>query len=43
MDTPEEKGIVAPPEGMSQVRRVSEEKEKKEPQAHKNETRDAGK
>ncbi len=37
MDTLEEKGIVAPPEGMSQVRRVIELEDKKEPQAHKNE------
>jgi S-DNA-T family DNA segregation ATPase FtsK/SpoIIIE len=43
MDTLEEKGIVAPPEGMSQVRRVIEVEDKKEPQVPRNEARDAGK
>ena len=35
MDTLEEKGIVAPPEGMSQVRRVIEVEEPKETQTYK--------
>ncbi len=35
MDTLEEKGIVAPPEGMSQVRRVIDVEEPKETQVHK--------
>ena len=37
MDTLEEKGIVAPPEGMSQVRRVIEVEEPKETQTYKSE------
>jgi hypothetical protein len=38
MDTLEEKGIVAPPEGMSQVRRVIEAEEPKETQTYKAES-----
>ena len=39
MDTLEEKGIVAPPEGMSQVRRVLDVEEPKETQTYKAESR----
>jgi DNA segregation ATPase FtsK/SpoIIIE, S-DNA-T family len=39
MDTLEEKGIVAPPEGMSQVRRVIDVEDTKEEQTHKTESR----
>ncbi len=38
MDTLEEKGIVAPPEGMSQVRRVMDVEEPKETQTYKAES-----
>jgi S-DNA-T family DNA segregation ATPase FtsK/SpoIIIE len=38
MDTLEEKGIVAPPDGMSQVRRVIETEDKKETQAYQSES-----